>query len=103
VDDAKQQGPAMRFVDEELALNHAGLSDIELFMIESNETERNIIGALNGETLTLEQPAAKAGYEVSGHFRRTVTSLSKRGILGNKRPGYYVQPQYLQLISELSA
>ena len=90
MDVAKQQGPTMRFVDEELALNHAGLFGIELSMIEWNETERNIIEALNGETLTLEQLAAEAGYEVSGHFRRTVTSLSKRGILGNKRPGYYV-------------
>ena len=89
-------------MEEKLALNHAGLFGIELFMIEWNETERSIIEALNGGTLTLEQLAAKAGYEVSGHFRRTVTSLSKRGILGNKRPGYYVQPQYMQIVSELS-
>ena len=81
---------------EKLALNHAGLFDIELFMIEWNEIERNIIEALRGGTLTIEQLAARAGYEVRGHFIRTVSSLSKRGILGNKRPGDYVQTQYMQ-------
>jgi len=66
-------------------------------------TESNIIEALGTDTLTFEQLAAKTGYEVSGHFRRTVSSLSKRGILGNKRPGYFVQPQYRHFIRELSA
>jgi hypothetical protein len=69
-------------------------------MIELNTIESNIIEALGTDTLTFEQLAAKAGYEVSGYFRRTVSSLSKRGILGNKRPGYYVQPQYLKIINQ---
>jgi len=63
-------------------------------------TESNIIEALGTDILTFEQLAAKTGYEVSGHFRRTVSSLSKRGILGNKRPGYFVKSQYLQFVSE---
>jgi len=67
-------------------------------MIKFNTIESNIIEALGTDTLTFEQLAFKAGYEVSGYFRRTVSSLSKRGILGNKRPGYYVQPQYLKII-----
>jgi len=72
-------------------------------MIRLSTTERSIIEALGTDILTFEQFVAKAGYEVSGHFRRTVSSLSKRGILGNKRPGYFVQPQHLHFVSELSA
>lgn len=71
-------------------------------MIRLSTIERNIVEALGTDTLIFEQLAAKTGYEVSGHFRRTVSSLSKRWILGNKRPGYFVQPQYLQFVSELS-
>lgn len=66
------------------------------------KTERNVILALGDETLTLEQLAPKAGYEVSGHFRRTVLPLSKRGILGNKNPGYFVKPRYREIIDERS-
>jgi hypothetical protein len=55
-------------------------------MIKLNTFESIIIEALGNDILTFEQLAAKTGYEVSGHFRRTVSSLSKRGILGNKRP-----------------
>jgi len=55
--------------------------------------KRNIIEALGDTTLRLEELASKAGYEVSGHLRRTVSSLTKRGILGNKKPGYFVQPE----------
>ena len=72
-------------------------------MIELRTIERNIIEALGTDTLTLEQLAPKAGYEVNGHFKKAVSSLSKRGILGNKRPGYFVQPQYPQFVSESSA
>ena len=62
--------------------------------IELNQTERNIIEALGDTTLRLEELAPKAGYEVSGHLRRTISSLTKRGILGNKKPGYFVQLEY---------
>ena len=71
-------------------------------MIELRTIERNIIEALGTDTLTLEQLAPKAGYEVNGHFKKAVSSLSKRGILSNKRPGYFVQPQYQRIVSELS-
>ena len=53
------------------------------------------------ETLTVEELAVKAGYEVSGYFRRTVSSLRKCGILANKRPGYYLKPEYHYLLKEL--
>jgi len=71
-------------------------------MIELSTIERNIFEVLGTDTLTFEQLAAKADYEVSGHLRRTVSSLSKRGIVGNKRPGYFVQPDYQRIINELS-
>jgi hypothetical protein len=73
--------------------------DTKLTMIKLTETERNIIEALDGKALTLEKLAAKAGYEVSGHFRRSITSLIRREILGNKRPGYFVQPPYQRLVN----
>ena len=72
-------------------------------MVELRTIEQNIIEALGTDTLTLEQIAPRAGYEVNGHFKKAVSSLSKRGILGNRRPGYFVQPQYQRLVHELSA
>jgi len=47
--------------------------------------------------------AAEAGYWVSGAFRTTISSLRKRGILGNNRPGYYIQPEYLYLLHEIES
>jgi len=44
--------------------------------IDLNQTEWNIIEALGDATLRLEEFAPKAGYEVSGHLRRTVSSLT---------------------------
>ena len=76
--------------------------DIHSRTIELRTIERNIIEALGTHTLTLEQLAPKAGYEVNGHFKKAISLLSKRGILGNKRPGYFVQPQYQGIIHELS-
>jgi hypothetical protein len=71
-------------------------------MNELNETEKIIIEALGDTTPTVKELAIKAGYEVSGYFRRTLSSLCKRGILGNKRPGYYLKPEYHYLLQELS-
>jgi len=63
-------------------------------MIELNETEKIIVEALGNETLTVEELAIKSGYEVSGYFRNILTSLYKRSILANKRPGYYLKPEF---------
>ncbi|MHC4581863.1 MAG: hypothetical protein ACYS14_10425 [Planctomycetota bacterium] len=71
-------------------------------MIELRPIEKNIIEALGTHTLTLERLAPKAGYEVNGHFKKAVSLLSNRGILGNKRPGYFIQPQYQSVVNELS-
>ena len=70
-------------------------------MTELTTAQKNIIEALGENTLTIEQLAPKAGYELSGHFRKTVASLRKRGILGNNRPGYYVMPEYRCVQEEL--
>ena len=69
-------------------------------MVELNEAEKTIIKALGNETLTVEELAVKSGYEVSGYFRSILTSLRKRGILGNKRPGYYLKPEFHYLLHD---
>ena len=69
-------------------------------MIELRPIEKNIIEALGTGTLTLEQLFPKAGYEVNGHFKKAVSLLSKRGILGNERPDYFVQPQHQRILSK---
>ena len=70
-------------------------------MIELNKTEKTIIEALGDQALTVEELAVKAGYEVSGHFRHTISSLRKRGILANKQPGYYLKPEFHYLLQDL--
>ena len=70
-------------------------------MIELNRTEKIIVEALGDDVLTVEELAVKAGYEVSGYFRRTLSSLRKRGILANKKPGYYLKPEYNYLLQDL--
>ncbi|MHC4539295.1 MAG: hypothetical protein ACYTEK_08440 [Planctomycetota bacterium] len=71
---------------------------LRIHKIDLNQTERNIIKALGEDTLKLKELAPWAGYEVSGHLRRTVSSLAKWGILGNKKPGCFVQPEYRSII-----
>ena len=78
-------------------------SGIDSRMVELRTIEMNIIEALGTDTMTLERLAPRAGYEVNGHFKHAVSSLRERGILGNKRPGYFVQRQYQEIIHELSA
>ena len=69
-------------------------------MVELNRTEKIIIEALGDTTLTVEELAIKSGYEVSGYFRCTLTSLRKRGILANKRPGYYLKSEFHYLLQD---
>ena len=70
-------------------------------MVELNKTEKTIVKALGNETLTVGELAVKAGYEVSGYFRRALSSLRKRGILVNKQPDYYLKPEYNYLLQDL--
>ena len=56
-----------------------------------NDLEREIVEVLEKDTLTGEQIAARLGQDdCDGHLKGTLSSMVKRGILGNKRPGYYV-------------
>jgi len=54
--------------------------------------QKNIIEALGEDTLKTDELAIKAGYELSDHFRKTVASLRKRGVIGNNRPGINLPP-----------
>ena len=71
-----------------------GVQDLNMHGIKLNQIELNIIEALGDDTLKLEELAPRAGYEVGGYLRTTLSSLVKRGILGNRKPGYFVQPEY---------
>ena len=52
------------------------------------EAERNILEALGEGKLKGEQLAKKAGYPCNSNFKNTLSSLVKRGLLMNDRPGY---------------
>lgn len=65
-----------------------------------NDTEKNIIEALGTDTLTGEKLAKKAGYPYNSNFKSTLSALHRRGILGNKRPGYFVQTDYHFLLAK---
>lgn len=52
------------------------------------EAERNILEALGEGKLKGEQVAKKAGYPCNSNFKNTLSSLVKRGLLVNDRPGY---------------
>lgn len=52
------------------------------------DTERNILEALGDGTLNGEPLAQKAGYPCNSNFKNTLSSLVKRGMLVNDRPGY---------------
>lgn len=68
--------------------------------LELNDTEQNIIEALSKNTLTGEKLAKKAGYPYNSNFKSTLSSLRKRGILGNKSPGYFVEQKYHFLLTK---
>jgi hypothetical protein len=59
-----------------------------------SDTEQNILEALGTETMTGEVLAKRAGYPYNSNFKNTLSSLRKRGILGNKSPGYFVESKY---------
>jgi hypothetical protein len=73
------------------------LSDAEHSL---NDTEQGIIEALGNETLTGERLAREAGYPYNFKFKSSLSALRKRGILGNKSPGYFLEPEYEFLLRE---
>jgi len=52
------------------------------------ESESYILEALGEGKLKGEQLAKKAGYPFNSNFKNTLSSLVKRGLLVNDRPGY---------------
>lgn len=62
------------------------------------DTEWHIIRTLGKNTLTAEKIARNAGYDCNTHLRTVLAGLRKRGILGNKAPGYFLQPDHHYLL-----
>jgi hypothetical protein len=67
---------------------------------ELTDTEQNIIEALDKNKMNGEPLAKKTGYPYNSNFKNTLSSLRKRGILGNKSPGYFLEPAYYYLLNE---
>lgn len=62
--------------------------------VQLTDSESNIIEALGTDTLVGEKIAKKAGYPYNSNFKSTLSGLRKRRIIGNKAPGYFVEPEY---------
>lgn len=67
---------------------------------ELTDTESNIIEALGKQTIIGEVLAVKAGYPYNSNFKATLSALRKRGIIGNKSPGYFLEPEYRYLLDK---
>lgn len=65
-----------------------------------NVAEENTIEALGTNTLIGGDLAKKTGYPYNSNFKSTLSSLRKRGILGNKGRGYFVEPAYHFLLAK---
>ena len=64
--------------------------------------EQDIIEALGDRTLTGKKLAEDAGHPYSFEFKSSLSGLRKRGILGNKKPGYFLEPEYEFILKELN-
>jgi hypothetical protein len=65
-----------------------------------DDAEQDIIEAIGNETLTGEKLAKKAGRPYNFKFKSSLSGLRKRGILGNKKPGYFLEPEYEFLLKK---
>lgn len=63
-------------------------------------TGQRIIEVLGDKTLTGQKLAKKAGRPYDFKFKSSLSELRKRGILGNKNPGYFLEPQYECLLKK---
>jgi len=66
-----------------------------------NDIEQDIITALRDRTLTGEKLARQAGRPYDFKFKSSLSALRKRGILGNKSPGYFLESEYEFLLNKL--
>ncbi|MBL7186867.1 MAG: hypothetical protein ISS70_11140 [Phycisphaerae bacterium] len=65
-----------------------------------SDIEQDIIEALGDETLTGEKLAKDAGHPYNFKFKSGLSGLRKRGILGNKAPGYFLESEYEFLLKK---
>lgn len=65
-----------------------------------NDIEQDIITALRDRTLTGEKLARQAGRPYDFKFKSSLSALRKRGILGNKSPGYFLESEYEFLLNK---
>ncbi len=72
---------------------------ISLTLDDLSHAERTIIEAIGTKTLIGEKLAKTAGYPCNSNFKSTLSSLRKRGILGNKAPGYFLNAECHYLLA----
>ncbi len=65
-----------------------------------NDIEQDVIEALRDRTLTGEKLAKEAGRPYNFKFRKSLSGLRKRDILGNKKPGYFLEAEYEYLLKK---
>jgi hypothetical protein len=65
-----------------------------------NDIEQDIITALRDRTLTGEKLARESGRPYDFKFKSSLSTLRKRGILGNKSPGYFLESEYESLLNK---
>jgi len=65
-----------------------------------DDIEQDIIEALQDRTLTGAKLAKDAGHPYNFKFKSSLSGLRKRGILGNKSPGYFLEPEYESLLNK---
>jgi hypothetical protein len=63
-----------------------------------SDTEQNILEALGSHSFTGSELARRAGYPFNSNFKHTLSSLRKRGVLGNASPGYFITDDYQHLL-----
>lgn len=66
------------------------LDHIESARVPLTQREAHIVEALGQFVLTGERLAEKAGYEYDGYFKSVLASLVRRGVIRNRRPGYFL-------------
>ena len=59
-----------------------------------DDIEKDIIEFLGDKTLTGAKLAKDAGHPYDFKFKSSLSGLRKRGILGNKSPGYFLESEY---------
>ncbi len=65
-----------------------------------DDIEQDIIAALADKTLTGAKLAKKARHPYNFKFKSSLSGLRKRGILGNKSPGYFLESEYEFLLNK---